>query len=105
MAIRTWKGYVNATSETPITSELNLKTGSLVTIVSNGEASICKVSVEFPTVGPTGIIKPILPLEGIIAPNANQSALLIKTGDIYTPIGGGLIDWPIPNDNNLELVC
>ena len=102
MAIKEWTGYVNATSETPMNSELNLKKGSKVTIVASGEASICQGSDKHPYVGPTGECKKTLP--NLIARNEYRGALLIKNGDILTPIGGGLIDWPVPNDNNMEFI-
>ncbi len=99
MAIQIWTGRVEAIQEAPINTGLNFRQGARVTIVSSGFAR-CKD--EFALVGPSGYLeqkRTIAP-----APEENIGALLVKTGRIYTAVGGGLLNWSPPTDDNVEFV-
>lgn len=99
MAIQTWIGRVDAKSETPISTRLNFRPDARVIIVSSGTAL---AGAGWPWSGPTGVG---LAVRGdCLAPEEWVLALLVKTGSIYTPVGGGLLNWSPPTDDNVEFV-
>ncbi|MCY2978037.1 MAG: hypothetical protein NTU79_05150 [Planctomycetota bacterium] len=98
MTLQVWTGHVNAIDETPVSTELNFKAGSKVTIVSSGFAAY-KAAYWF---GPSGQFQKQSP--DLVAPNELTGALLVKCGHTYTSVVGGLLNWSPPTDDNLEFV-
>jgi len=86
-------------SETPVNTGLNFRQGARVTIVSSGFA---RCGPSYDSYGPTGNI--MFSAVEVIAPEEWVGALLVKTGNIYTSVGGGLLNWTPPTDDNVEFV-
>ena len=99
MAIQLWTGRVEAKEETPTNTGLNFRQGAQVTIVSSGYARNDPQADYF---GPCGFHRFFG--DSAPAPDENIGALLVKTGKIYTAVGGGLLKWPPPTDDNVEFV-
>ncbi len=104
MAIQSWSGYVAANSSSPINTGLNLRSNASVTIVSEGFGR--NYSPEGTEgvgyCGPSGYFRQTH--DNAASPVHYIGALLAKTGAIYTAVGGGLLDWSPPTDDNLEFV-
>ncbi len=98
MAIQIWTGRVEANQEVPVNTGLNFRQGARVTIVSSGFASCGEVQMY----GPSGRFK--MYDNGAPASEENIGALLVKTGRIFTAVGGGLLNWSPPTDDNVEFV-
>ena len=99
MAIQTWTGRVDAKTETPISTGLNFRPGARVIIVSSGTA---QAGENLRWSGPSGI--GLFVHGDSLAPEEWILALLVKTGSIYTSVGGGLLNWSPPTDDNVEFV-
>lgn len=99
MAIKIWTGRVEAKQEVPVNTELNFRRGARITIVSSGFA---RFAGDTEMRGPSG--KYQLRRADAPAPNENIGALLVKTGTICSAVGGGLLNWSPPTDDNVEFV-
>lgn len=99
MAINIWSGHVDAKNETPVNTGLNFSLDAKVTIVSSGTAALGDGHTWF---GPSGQVHETRGHN--ISPGNWKLALLVKTGKIYTPIKGGLLNWTVPTDDNVEFV-
>jgi hypothetical protein len=95
----TWEGRVDAKNEAPINTGLNFKRGSKITIVASGYA---RPKDDWHLVGAAGYVRERR--NDAPAPDAPIGALIAKTGEIYTFIGCGLINWSPPTDDNLQLL-
>jgi hypothetical protein len=78
---------------------LNFRQDAEVTIISNGTA---RLGEGHAWVGPSGVGHKTN--GNYISPEDWGMARLVKTGSIYTPVRGGLLNWSVPTDDNIAFV-
>ena len=99
MATQQWNGRVESNQEAGVNTGLNFRQGATVTIVSSGWA---RYSDDRELYGPSGSFG----TRRTNAPSPEEpiGALLVKTGRVFTPVGGGLLNWAPPTDDNVEFL-
>jgi hypothetical protein len=95
----TWTEFVSATNSNPTSSGLRRSSNETrIYIMSGGTANRGGGN---PTTGPTGEVGKTY--NNAIQPQYNIGALLVKTGNYYYPVGGGII-WNPPTDDVIEFI-